>query len=579
MSNPPYTLKMTLVPKQRAKAGALNCLLFFDKGAMLASGGDDQYLRTWDVRSGNCHQEITDPRWGQVTNLTLLDDSSSQPPAIFVGTGRGFVSVYLWTRTHQQFNKQAGTTTAVFPLDHPVESQALDPAESRFVAASGNGELRMYTVRDRKVLLLVWQHKIDSDIPRSVMFDREQLVVHTIRSGQILHFDPNTGAQVGGRQLNGAIGNVAMSPDRRVKVVQNMSKGAFEIYDPSNSSDPVSLTIEGKTSNKIKGIVFSEDSSTLACSTSDYHFIASGQSERPAVIYLWDRPTERKLTEERQLKLTEELEEAKAKKEAEDRKAAAKEAEKRKTASDEQNAEIEKLTVFVKRVYNCAFYLGLLIVAATLALACIEHLALIDIVHRSTAMTQRLPAFIPTASDTHVNLKGFVYPTTGGSALMVTVPVQANSNGCSPRTDLVFQAVGHNRRIAVHGAQVKVREAETERFWYIFFVNGKYSINQAISGRGKWKGTILVMKGGITKRDPWCGTYGEVSEGDTDEEDGEDRIIDNGRKKSNQVDIWIENLHVLFSCLEVAKAREQESVGESLRASGWHVSSTTIIAV
>jgi hypothetical protein len=67
--------------------------------------------------------------------------------------------------------------------------------------------------------------------------------------------------------------------------------------------------------------------------------------------------------------LTEELEEARAEKEAEDRKAAAKEAEKRKTASDKQKAEIENLTAFVKRVYNCAFYLGLLIVAAALALA------------------------------------------------------------------------------------------------------------------------------------------------------------------------------------------------------------------
>jgi hypothetical protein len=90
---------------------------------------------------------------------------------------------------------------------------------------------------------------------------------------------------------------------------------------------------------------------------------------------------------------------------------------------------------------------------------------------------------------------------------MATVPAQANRNGCSPRTDLVFQAAGHNRRIAVHGAQVKVREAETERFWYIFFVNGKYGINQAIGGMGKWKGTILVMKGGITEHDPWASVH------------------------------------------------------------------------
>lgn len=119
-------------------------------------------------------------------------------------------------------------------------------------------------------------------------------------------------------------------------------------------------------------------------------------------------------------------------------------------------------------------------------------------------MAQPFPAFIPTElvrADRGLAFtpgyacqsQGLCVPHDRDGALMATVPIQANRNGCSPGTDLVFQA-GHNRRITVHVAQVTVREAETERFWYIFFVNGKYGINQAIGGMGnsKWKGTVLV---------------------------------------------------------------------------------------
>lgn len=50
-----------------------------------------------------------------------------------------------------------------------------------------------------------------------------------------------------------------MSPNRRIKVVQNMSRDAFDVYEPVDSSDPVPFTIRGRTNNKIKGVVFSED--------------------------------------------------------------------------------------------------------------------------------------------------------------------------------------------------------------------------------------------------------------------------------------------------------------------------------
>ncbi|KAJ7153140.1 WD40-repeat-containing domain protein [Mycena crocata] len=409
MADSTYTLRATLTPPKSGKAAALNCLLFFDQGRMLASGGDDQYLRTWDVLSGDCHQELTDARWGQVTNLTLLDNSPTESPVLFIGTGRGLVSAYPWSRMNQQFNKQAAATTVVFPSDHPVESQALDSTESQFVVVSLRGDVRMYTVHDRKVLHLSWQLKIP-DIPRHIMFDRGQVVMHSVGAGKIYYFSPVTGDRTGEKELRIAVGNVAISPNGRIKVVHNMSKNTFDVYDPADSADPISFTIQARTNNKIKGIVFSGDSETLVCgsdggaflfdvitrqvrepkldhnalngadvsavvalttcSTRDYHFIASGESETPALIYIWEKPTHRKQEEERQMELHHAAEAAELTKQQKIKDDALKEAKKQKDAVDAQKAEIEELAAFVELIYLW-FYWGLsIMVVAALALAC-----------------------------------------------------------------------------------------------------------------------------------------------------------------------------------------------------------------
>jgi hypothetical protein len=116
--------------------------------------------------------------------------------------------------------------------------------------------------------------------------------------------------------------------------------------------------------------------------------------------------------------------------------------------------------------------------------------------------------------DETVYITGFHYRPNSPTAVMKPVSAQANRTGCSLRTDIIFRIPGHTRPIAVHTAQVKVRERDIETIWYIYFVNGKYSVNQAIKTvdgvAKKWAGYVLVMKGGPDIGAPFV----SVQEGD-----------------------------------------------------------------
>ncbi|KAJ7136516.1 hypothetical protein C8R43DRAFT_1132420 [Mycena crocata] len=197
-----YSLLKTLTPPQPGKAGAINALLFFENGTMLASGGDDQVLRIWDVFSGIAYRSWQDAAWGQITNISLLDELPTQSAVLFVGTAGGIVSILPWLPRIQKFNKQSGSINQIF--DAPVESQALDALHCRFAAASAKGQVKLYSIEDRMVLLVFHQ-------------------------------------------------------DARLKAVHNLSSDRYDLYDPAESLIPLlSVSPTGKT-NKIKASSFAEN--------------------------------------------------------------------------------------------------------------------------------------------------------------------------------------------------------------------------------------------------------------------------------------------------------------------------------
>ncbi|KAJ7020976.1 WD40-repeat-containing domain protein [Mycena alexandri] len=330
-----YSLHRTLTPSN-TRGGLVNALLFFEDGTRLASGGDDEVLRIWDVRSGDC-QEFTDSGWGQITNLTImLDPAVGDTQGLLIGTGRGLVSMYPWHKRTMQFNRQAATNTAVFAA--PVESQAFDAARSRFVAASQLGNVKMYAIRDCR-MVLVWSFSMGSSIPRSLEFmgdNSETLLIHTLTTGTVLCCDSSTGElTVESQRLRGGVGFVAFSPDKQQKAVHNLSIDRYELYGPADSG-PSPISRFG-CSRKIKGAAFAEgvriicggDEGTVyvcnipnheieqeliqddygticaltTCSTRNYHLIASAAGELPACVYIWGKPTQLRQAEDMEQEL------------------------------------------------------------------------------------------------------------------------------------------------------------------------------------------------------------------------------------------------------------------------------------
>ncbi|KAJ7464952.1 WD40-repeat-containing domain protein [Mycena galericulata] len=377
-----YSLHRTLTPPSSRNAGPVNAVVFLDNGNKLASGGDDQALRVWDVLSGDCYQELREPHWGQITNLSLMQDGAGSLD-LFVGTGRGVVSVYPWNQQSQHLDKKAGRSTDVFKLDEPVESQAVDSIRSQFAVASIQGQIKLFLVQNRTVLVPVWTLVLDSNVPRSLLFlgdNNEQLAVHNLRPGPISFLDSITGKLAPPTlELRGGVGSVAVSPDRRMKAVHNISADKFDLYGPGSRA-PIGLRVSS-SSGKIKGVAFGEggkvlvcggddgfihifdaadgveqeslthsDCSTVyaltTCTTRDYHLIASGGSELPAAIYIWGKPTEYKDAIDRSDAMEREAAAARAVKMARAKDKVAREA----RAAREAEAKIADLTRTVREI-------------------------------------------------------------------------------------------------------------------------------------------------------------------------------------------------------------------------------------
>ncbi|KAJ6497229.1 quinon protein alcohol dehydrogenase-like superfamily [Mycena vitilis] len=391
-----YKKYSTLVPDRPGKAHAVNALVFFEHGTLLAS--DDQVVRIWDIRSGDCLQELKDTSWGQILNLSLLVDTIGQ--LLFVGTARGVVSIFPWEPVSNRFVKPYSTATNVFKLDEAVESQAIDRVNSRFAAGSRAGQIKMYSIRDRRSLDSMWTIEVEQ-IPRGLFFvgegNEKALTMYTLKPGPVLSFNSATGAyETATGDFRGGVGFVALSPTGREQAIHNISEDKFEIHKLGSSS-PVCLSVSAN-SGKIKGAVFAEGGNTLICggddgflhifdvtraaesqslthadcstiyavaahTSEDYHLIASGESENPAHIYVWVRPTERKVLADRRKQMEHEAEVIRVAKEKIDRANAAELARIAEEQEQARQAKMADLTADFNRLWWCLLTMVAILVA------------------------------------------------------------------------------------------------------------------------------------------------------------------------------------------------------------------------
>jgi hypothetical protein len=129
---------------------------------LMASKGDDEMLRVWNVEAKRNYQVISDHlgRWGQITCIKWLTDNGT---GICFGTGRGLVLVYQRTKntvsryTYTRNGKmlinlqdpdtfKELSSTAVVPFNEPVESMDYDRNNCRLILSSRTGILKAFKV-------------------------------------------------------------------------------------------------------------------------------------------------------------------------------------------------------------------------------------------------------------------------------------------------------------------------------------------------------------------------------------------------------------------------------------------------
>ncbi|THU87456.1 WD40 repeat-like protein [Dendrothele bispora CBS 962.96] len=352
---PEYTLTQRL----NGHRGAVNCLVFFRESDLLISGGDDQYIRCWDLQTGECVQELRDARWGQITTLCLLTKVpllNLSSPVMFIGTGRGYLSMFSFSRRSRVFNAQMSSTELRFDHDDPVEGQAIDEVNGHLAICSHAGRVQVYKIVDSKTLEMKWALNLGQILPISLIFQgdtNDRLCVHSLYDGMARFYEVETSKFIHELGLPGGIGSVTLSQNRHFVAVQNLSSRRFEIYKSTESSHPAMSFSVSAQNRMIKQSAFGEeqcraltlehddDCSNIYCvatdSSSDEHVIASGETEGRSKICIWVKLTDRRFAEDQAKKAELLLLEAQAAKDAE----AARQAAIAQKLQDERLAEIE----------------------------------------------------------------------------------------------------------------------------------------------------------------------------------------------------------------------------------------------
>ncbi|KAK0244468.1 WD40-repeat-containing domain protein [Armillaria nabsnona] len=208
----------------------VNCLIFWHAGDTLISGGDDQTIRCWDLKSGECCQSVRDWQWDQVTVIDLYEDSrpaALNPTVLLVGTGRGLVSVI--PKCMPEFNTQKATMTNVF--DSLVECQVVNSANSHFAVASHTGMVKVFSIEDSVTLIPLWEIDV-GDIPHNLAFEGNnnvQIIIHTLYNSELLLYNALTGVSLlPPIELNGGVGSAAFSPNRNTMAIHSLESNTFD---------------------------------------------------------------------------------------------------------------------------------------------------------------------------------------------------------------------------------------------------------------------------------------------------------------------------------------------------------------
>ncbi|KAF9527061.1 WD40-repeat-containing domain protein [Crepidotus variabilis] len=252
-----YRLVATLAEPE----GAINALAFNPTGTSLASDGDDETVRIWDLASFKCVQALSDieKQWGQITVLKFAQmgpDVSTE--WLCFGTGFGMFVVYRRARKSTYFVELL--RLKVFTSGDSVESFSFNPHFRRLAVGSHNGTLKVFELEGNgRDLTLLWDDRYDDMIIQSLVFvdQGEHLNIYIMASGDVICRNTDTGEQVYAKRLQSPIGHAEVHHPTVAVVIENMTNG-FDLY-PFNKPTP-SRNFPVETNRLfIKSAVFAEN--------------------------------------------------------------------------------------------------------------------------------------------------------------------------------------------------------------------------------------------------------------------------------------------------------------------------------
>ncbi|KDR71183.1 hypothetical protein GALMADRAFT_144244 [Galerina marginata CBS 339.88] len=314
--------------------GPINCFAFIGELELLASGGDDECVHIWDLKTFLCTETLTDSGgcWGQITCLTWIGNLHSG--LLCIGTGRGRLVVFRRKRQSQFIEI---LDTQIFDTGSSVEAIKFDPNQQRMAVASHNGKVKMFRFNKEGALptplVALWTVNPTQAIPRALHFlnNGEDLITFHLESGELHRFcyDSQTAALKYSRAMKSPIGNADLDELNKNIVVDNINSG-YDIYPTGRSIPTYALEVPA-TRKHIRGVVFCENGLSVvggsdhgkiyifnlkspqlnqvmiqgnqttliqavaSRSSEERHLIVSGSSDNKSHICIWEKPTKRAL--------------------------------------------------------------------------------------------------------------------------------------------------------------------------------------------------------------------------------------------------------------------------------------------
>ncbi|KAK7024622.1 hypothetical protein VNI00_016126 [Paramarasmius palmivorus] len=217
--------------------GPIFAITFSPDNLYLASGGNDERVRIWNIQEAACERTLAATHrvqeeqygWGQVTSLAwVITDAGAQ--LLVVGTARGLVIVYRCVGNLQNTLKHV---ISAFSFNDPIECIAFK--EDRFLFASYGGNIKLYKydpVAER--LRLMWKRDVTLPIlATGVHFHgRNKLLVTWMEHNRLTTLNESDGSEASSSStlLNGSIGHSILSASGDKLLTHNFTTGQFDVY-------------------------------------------------------------------------------------------------------------------------------------------------------------------------------------------------------------------------------------------------------------------------------------------------------------------------------------------------------------